>query len=354
MVRPSSFCSCRTLENEKSVTDGDFCIVIPVASPAPFLAETLRSLVPLIIQTDWSELVLVLNGHEDQSIVSVFEDFQSSLPLGIRTKTRIVYEPEASLLAARHRGLLETKAPIVSFIDSDVCVSRGFDDGLRIAFADSRVDFATGPNLPLYRAEVPEWIQEITVDRPGGCWLIPDLSLMSFGPSRIFPFPWYWVWGLNYSVRRHKLTDAGGFNPDLGRDIHFLGDGEIGASEKMAKRGFSAGYFPELAVHHIVPRERLTIGYIASVAHRNGVSDAYTFARRSSRPVMVRLFLNGLRIALAEFLRNTKFYGPSVRATKIRRYLLGWFSYALWFATRSDVREWATRPHYLHNFVPNS
>ena len=132
-----------------------------------------------------------------------------------------------------------------------------------------------------------------------------------------------------------------------------MGDGEIGLSQKLAKNGSVAGYFPELAVSHIIPSERLTKTYVAAVANRNGISDGYTLARRSARPVVVRLLLKGLRIALIDVLRKVKDPGGGgIRTLKSRHYLLGWFSYCLWFATRSAVREWARRPTYLDNFVP--
>lgn len=330
-----------------------FSIVVPVSFPAPFLDQTLESLTPSILDSQVQELVVVLNGNRRIEIVEAFEEFSASLRPNFKSKARLVHEPEASLLAGRHRGFHETSGDIITFIDSDVLVPRQYVKGLRAAFCVAGVDFATGPSSPMWLTAPPKWMSEITVEQNDGSWLIPDLSLMDFGPTDRVPFPWYWVWGLNYSVRRSKMVEAGGFNPDLAADMRFLGDGEIGLSQKLAAIQSQAGYFPELAVSHIIPASRLTEDYVVSVARRNGISDAYSFARSEGRKSVVSLFVRAFSKLVSMLDLNGNSWG-GIRRKKARAHLVGWVSYAWNYLTKPTIREWAARESYLDNFVPET
>ena len=328
-----------------------FSIVVPVSFPAPFLGQTLESLKPSISDPQVQELVVVLNGNRRIEIVEVFEKFATSLRPNVKSKARLVHDSEASLLAGRHRGFHETSGDILTFIDSDVLVPRSYLSGLRVAFCDAGVDFATGPSSPKWLAPPPKWISEITVEQNDGSWLIPDLSLMDFGTTSRVPFPPYWVWGLNYSVRRSKLIEAGGFNPDLAAEMGFLGDGEIGLSQKLAAIQSHAGYFSELGVSHIIPASRLTEDYVVGVARRNGISDAYSFARLMGRKSVVYLFVSAFTKLVWMLAQGGNSWG-GIHRKKGRAHLVGWVSYSWNYLTKRTIREWAVRESYLYNYVP--
>ncbi len=74
------------------------------------------------------------------------------------------------------------------------------------------------------------------------------------------------VCGANLAFRRDALHSVGGFRNELGR----IGDRLIGGEETLAVRlllrsGFDVIYDPSVRVKHRIPRERLSVEWIASV-----------------------------------------------------------------------------------------
>jgi len=141
-------------------------------------------------------------------------------------------------------------------------------------------DFFTGPNLPIYGAYPPQWLQYFWRENIYGkesSWL----SLLDFG-NESKEIPLQYVWGLNFIVRKEAFMLSGGFHPDNipNKYQHFQGDGESGLIAKANKLGYKALYCPQLMVYHQVGQERLSKIYFGKRAYYQGVCDSYTQLRK--------------------------------------------------------------------------
>lgn len=250
-------------------------VIIPTRNRAASLAGALASLAALDLPSDFHEVLLVDNGSTDET-PSVLAAIAESYP---RCPLRGVVEPEPGLLAGRHRGAREARAPLLVFIDDDVEVAPTWLRGIVDAFTDPTVHLVGGPSLPRYEVPPPPWLEWLWT-RNGARAVCGDLSLLDFGNQAREIDP-AWIWGLNFSIRKETLAALGGFHPDcLPRHLQrYQGDGETGLALKAKTRGLRAMYAPGALVHHRIPAARLTLAALEERHYYQGVCNSYAEIR---------------------------------------------------------------------------
>jgi hypothetical protein len=119
--------------------------------------------------------------------------------------------------------------------------------------------------------------------------------------------PAQYVFGCNYCIRKDVLYRFGGFHPD-GVPAHLLkfrGDGETGLAVAIGRSSEQVWYEPRASIGHRVPPSRLTAKYFHSIAHRNGISVAYS-ALRERQTAISKLWaihmLRLLRVSMSFFI----------------------------------------------------
>jgi glycosyltransferase involved in cell wall biosynthesis len=253
-------------------------IIIPTLNRAVYLENTLESLINQNFPVDQFEILIVDGGSTDNT-----KDICDRL---IKTNPNYsihyIYEPEPGSLAGRHRGSIEAKGEIFTFIDDDIEASPIWLSSIYDAFRDPSIHLVGGKSKPKFEVNPPIWLKDLWYTTPYGGKACGSLSLLDLGDKIIRVHPNY-IWSLNFSIRKKTFFGVGGFNPDIypKRLQRFQGDGETGLTIKLFEKGYEALYHPDVSVFHIIPANRMTIEYFEKRAYFQGVVDSYTSIRKN-------------------------------------------------------------------------
>ena len=190
-------------------------LIIPTHNRSERLIAALESVIRQDLPAaDW-ECVVVSNNSTDDTVAR-FGDFAARYP-GLNL--RLVTEDGPGVSYARNRGIAETSAPLLVFIDDDERINPGF---LRAYadFFDAHPDavVAGGRIIAEYVTGRPAWLSKYTE--------MPIANPMDFGDA-VRPFPAGRVpGGGNMAFRRSAALRYGGFDPSLGRVGRMLIGGE--------------------------------------------------------------------------------------------------------------------------------
>ena len=237
-------------------------LIIPTHNRSERLIAALESVIRQDLPAaDW-ECVVVSNNSTDDTVAR-FGDFAARYP-GLNL--RLVTEDGPGVSYARNRGIAETSAPLLVFIDDDERINPGF---LRAYadFFDAHPDavVAGGRIIAEYVTGRPAWLSKYTE--------MPIANPMDFGDA-VRPFPAGRVpGGGNMAFRRSAALRYGGFDPSLGRVGRMLIGGEENeCCERLMRGGETCWYVPGAVMWHIIPPEKLTESYFRRLCYNVGVS----------------------------------------------------------------------------------
>lgn len=237
-------------------------LIIPTHNRSERLIAALESVIRQDLPAaDW-ECVVVSNNSTDDTVAR-FGDFAARYP-GLNL--RLVTEDGPGVYYARNRGIAETSAPLLVFIDDDERINPGF---LRAYadFFDAHPDavVAGGRIIAEYVTGRPAWLSKYTE--------MPIANPMDFGDA-VRPFPAGRVpGGGNMAFRRSAALRYGGFDPSLGRVGRMLiGGEENDFFERLMRGGETCWYVPGAVMWHIIPPEKLTESYFRRLCYNVGVS----------------------------------------------------------------------------------
>lgn len=335
-------------------------IIIPTHGPAPYLSGTLRSVAQFAERSELVECIVVQNGLPNENAKNSFLSTISELEKTGRGKFLFVHETESSSLAGRHRGFFESSGDVLAFIDDDVVLDAGWLEAVVDVFRDDSVDVAGGPSRPHLLSSMPEWVEALFEDLPGGGKASPFLSLLELPGEWTRDISPLYIWSLNLVIRREVFERAGGFHPCVvPRDaLMFAGDGETGLARALIQLGARAKYVPELSVKHVIPGDRLTWDFIERRSRVEGVALAFRAIRESGGSTKTALFSRRILGQVRHFVGKSAFWLPGDRGRVFREVLLGtlrgWFFLFRHFRADSAVREWINRPNYWDYRVRSS
>ena len=212
-------------------------LIIPTHNRSERLIAALESVIRQDLPAaDW-ECVVVSNNSTDDTVAR-FGDFAARYP-GLNL--RLVTEDGPGVSYARNRGIAETSAPLLVFIDDDERINPGF---LRAYadFFDAHPDavVAGGRIIAEYVTGRPAWLSKYTE--------MPIANPMDFGDA-VRPFPAGRVpGGGNMAFRRSAALRYGGFDPSLGRVGRMLIGGEENDFFERLMRGAQMGDHRAFAV----------------------------------------------------------------------------------------------------------
>ena len=237
-------------------------LIIPTHNRSERLIAALESVIRQDLPAaDW-ECVVVSNNSTDDTVAR-FGDFAARYP-GLNL--RLVTEDGPGVSYARNRGIAETSAPLLVFIDDDERINPGF---LRAYadFFDAHPDavVAGGRIIAEYVTGRPAWLSKYTE--------MPIANPMDFGDA-VRPFPAGRVpGGGNMALRRSAALRYGGFDPSRGRVGRMLSGGEENDFiERLMRGGETCWYVPGAVMWHIIPPEKLTESYFRRLCYNVGVS----------------------------------------------------------------------------------
>jgi glycosyltransferase involved in cell wall biosynthesis len=236
-------------------------LIIATWNRGESLVRTLESVVAQDLAPALWEAVVVDNNSTDNTR-ELFAHFAAAHPAA---NLRIVSEPRQGLSHARNRGIAESEGSIIAIIDDDEEVNAGFARAY-LDFFDTHGGAAAGGRItPHYDTPPPRWLSPYT-ERPIAGTLDLGDEVREF-PAGRFPG------GGNMALRRTALDSVGLFNPDLGRTgAKLLAGEEKDLFARLRAAGEKIYYVPAAQILHIIPRERLTLNYLARVSRMSGIT----------------------------------------------------------------------------------
>lgn len=275
-----------------------------------YLRRTLSGLEAQTLPASQWELVVIDNNSTPSLSERGFD-----LP----ANGRIVREPSPGLTAARLRGIGETAAPLIVFVDDDNVLAPDYlEKASHIAQRHPMLGAWGGRSLPEFETPPPDWMKPFWAnlalhDFPADRWTNQrDFSCFPCGAGMCLRRE---VANL-YVEQLHK----DGLRRGLGRTGLSLSSGEDTDLVLTAlASGWGIGKFTSLSLLHLIPKERLTLEYHCRLARGMGISIGQLNGRAAVRnPLTVQSTLRGLITVL-----RTRGPGRKVRWAAFKAYREG-------------------------------
>jgi glycosyltransferase involved in cell wall biosynthesis len=240
-----------------------FSVIICTFNRADYLADAIRSVQEQDYPPETYEIIVVDNGSTDETKLITEKVSKAEKP-----SLKYVFEPVLGLSVARNTGAKASNNEMLAYIDDDAIADPDWLKNLSKAYnsAVKGVVCVGGASYLSCEGQRPDWLTE----RYEG-YLSSTIQLGSC--LRILATGEYPV-GTNFVINREFLSEIGGFCTELGRVGKTLLSGdESELCRRVQLKGGLILYAPDAVVHHRVPSERLTRGYILQRAYWQGVTD---------------------------------------------------------------------------------
>jgi glycosyltransferase involved in cell wall biosynthesis len=303
-------------------------VVIPTHRPDG--ARLRRSLAGLRAQSlpvsDW-ETVLVDNASVPPVELATFAD-------DAPTNLRLVTEPALGLTAARRRGFVEAHGELLVLVDDDNVLAPDYLERVVAIFtAHPTLGAIGGRSAPEFAAPPAPWQREF----------FDLLALRDLGPEPLFAaglrppgsarnvYPACAPIGAGLALRRAVAVTWLATSPTLsdrrGTDLTSGGVNDIVFTALHA--GWGVGYFPTLALTHLIPAGRLDPAYLARL--NRGIQQSW----------MQVLTLHGAND-----------WPPIPRWTVPLRQLKAWFTHRAWSSPAARIRWQGACGHFEGRVQP--
>jgi glucosyl-dolichyl phosphate glucuronosyltransferase len=250
---------------------------------AESLARALASVAKSQMPDDAVWEVLVVDNNSSDNTRAVVAEFAEHHPQVFR----YVFEPKPGKSNALNRGIRETNADVLAFMDDDVQVEPDWLNKLTLAFSDAAYSGSGGRIIPEADFSVPLWLE--TSEH----YALAPLAMFDLGPVpgelKEPPF------GTNMAFRREVFSHYGDFRCDLGpqpgSEIRSE-DTEFGM--RLLRGGERLWYEPAAVVHHDISAKRLTQRYFLKWWFDKARADV----REHGLPAGTRLIVAGIPLYL--------------------------------------------------------
>jgi glycosyltransferase involved in cell wall biosynthesis len=212
------------------------------------------------------EVIVVDNGSTDDTKDIVCQFNRETAP-----PVRYMVERRRGLHWARHAGAKAARGDILVYTDDDAIASENWLRELARAYRDFDADCAGGKILIRWDRDPPRWIVPFE----------PYLGRIDHGPGMRLLEPGQFINGGNFSIKRQRLYEIGGFNPDQIGD-RLIGDGEIGLCRRIHSAGWRMVWVPDALIWHCQTVSRnATLADLKRRFANNGVGQAYEYYRQT-------------------------------------------------------------------------
>ena len=300
-------------------------VVIATYNREKYIGKALMGLLNQDLALSAFEVLVIDNNCSDASM-QVVADFQKAHP---EMRVRTMVETRQGLSYGRNRGVEESKASIVTFLDDDAVAAPDFLSKA-IAYLDARPELlAIGGKIePEFVDGKPEWYTKyywgVTGQFDAGD---AEGAMLDWGK---FPC------GSNMTFRRTFFDAYGLFNPNLGRKGAILLAGEekelFGRVKGEARQ--HVWYYPDLTVGHLVDNQKLNPTYLKkfcigfALGERLEVDEASVWVRLRRYLEFSAKSLGTLLLGMGYLLN-----GEPAKARMIVRFG-AWIFMGLWFTPK--------------------
>jgi glycosyltransferase involved in cell wall biosynthesis len=244
--------------------DTDVDVVICTYENAGWLDRVLESLARQRARGGWGVLVVDNNSADDTRHVVERHRAAGAVP-GLR----YVRETEQGLTPARLRGVRETTAPWIAFVDDDCLLDeRWIEQALALVREHPDAAAFGGRVAPEYLAAAPSFL----------AWRGWAFAEQDFG-EQVTEVPA--LVGAGMVVNRGALVETGWvqrpfFADRTGRRLVSGGDVELAL--RLASTGRPLLYTPHCGVQHVIPPHRTTMRHLIPLARGLGRCSAHAHA----------------------------------------------------------------------------
>lgn len=221
----------------------DIAVIVCTYNRSDQLPRLFQSLAAQVMPKASFEVLLVDNNSHDDTR-EVTEAFRKDLD-----NLRYIFEPNQGLSIARNRGMKETEAPLIVYVDDDAYVETQWLSSLVESFAGNDNIVCVGGPVGLdWQGERPHWVP-MRYESLFTC--------VDHGREQRYLSSWSFLVGANIAFRHAWLMEQGGFSEGLGRKGNSLLSGEEAhIYQKVFETGKMAYYHPGAKVMHRVVQER--------------------------------------------------------------------------------------------------
>jgi glycosyltransferase involved in cell wall biosynthesis len=216
------------------------------------------------VDVAWS--VLVVDNASSDSTADVVDVHRSRQLLpGLRR----VREEEQGLTPARRRGVRETGAPWIAFVDDDNLLEPGWLDAIARAIRLRQHAGAIGGRVILdWERSPPAFFK-----RFGFCFAEQERGRAACELSSLV--------GAGMVVSRKALVESGWLERPLLADRvgkRLVSGGDVEIAQRIRGAGYSLWYTPEAVLRHRISRDRVSLRYLLRVNYSLGASEALVSA----------------------------------------------------------------------------
>jgi glycosyltransferase involved in cell wall biosynthesis len=227
-----------------------------------------------LLQHGW-ELIIVDNASTNEVI--------NNLNLKWHSNAKVVKESKQGLTSARLRGFHEAKGEIIVLVDDDNLLKEDYlENTIQVFLSHTKVGIIGGKSIPEFEINPPEWFNEVGIKL--GCRdlgeepLITDVRPILDEHTKIVEYPKFSPIGTGMGLRKEvasqyviKYTESTVKITDRSRnDLSSGGDNDIVLT--ALNKGWDVGYFPQLYVTHIIPKQRVQKEYLAKMNYSSSKS----------------------------------------------------------------------------------
>lgn len=234
-------------------------IVIPTYNRLQGLESILRSIKAQFNHLQNIEIIVVNNDlHLSEAVEDTCRNFiESGLLLNV------YHQPLIGGSHARNMGIEHAKGSWIAFIDDDEELIEGYlQTALGLLKDAAETSIFGGPYLPVFDCEVEKWVN-------------PQYYSVYYGEKARDLSPREFFGGGNMIFPKSMLVKIGNFSTDLGHVGNKSGYGE---DTELLMRAVNAGavqkYYPELAIYHHIPENKLNLQWLIRQKKLSSISKA--------------------------------------------------------------------------------
>ena len=262
----------------------EISVIICTYNRDKYLFKALECLKNQDISSEKFEIIIINNLSTD-STEEICKDFISLNP-GLTVSYFI--ENQQGLSFARNRGIHESKAEILVFLDDDAYAARNYLSSISGFFNHwPAVPAAGGRIIPEYENAEPGWMNP---------FLASLVSAQDLGNRvRIFKSGKYPI-GANMIIRKSMFQKYGNFNTGLGRKgTELLGGEENDFFYRLIADKKDIYYIPDAIVNHYIPDARVQIPFIKKLGIGIGKSQILQLRNRGAINIIIGIIKEGFK-----------------------------------------------------------
>lgn len=254
-------------------------LVICTYNRCRYLPGSLKSILLQNTPKNLFEVVVIDNASTDETADIVKEFISNNSEWNIR----YIYEGNKGLSFARNRGIVESRSPILAYVDDDVILTPNYLKEV-LSFFDEYPEAAGagGKVVPKYESGVePVWMNK---------YLYGFVGNLDHGEEmRLFTSSMKYPAGCNMIYKKEILKKAGGFNEDL----KFRSDDKY-IFYKVIEVSNKVYYLPDAWLYHYIDSHRLDINNFKTLFLKTGNEEKRRLISEKSTGGLIKKFFEYL------------------------------------------------------------